>query len=193
MFLPIALVTITEHIGDLSVMSTICRKDFFKDPGLKFALLGDGLATLIAGLIGGPANTTYGENSGVVAMTKVASVYVIALAAIFAMILAFLNPVAIFISSIPAPVMGGVSIMLFGIIASNGVKVMIENKIDFSKSRNLVIAATMLILGIGGATFHLADNLTFAGMSVAAIAGIILNLILPHEKTYHSHLNDELK
>ena len=188
MFLPIAFVTIAEHIGDHSVMSTICNKDFFKNPGLKFTILGDGLATLVAGLIGGPANTTYGENSGVVAMTKVGSVYVIGLAAVFAMILAFLNPVAIFISSIPDPVMGGISIMLFGIIASNGIKVMIASNTDFSESRNLVIAATMLVLGIGGATFHFTDSLTFAGMSVAAIAGIVLNLILPHEKKYDSKI-----
>ena len=195
MFAPIALVTIAEHIGEHSIISNICKKDFLKEPGIKWTLLGDGLATLAAGLIGGPANTTYGENNGVIAMTKVASVYVIGLAALIAMILAFLNPVSLFIQSIPSPVMGGISIMLFGIIASNGVKVMIENKIDFGKSRNLIIAATMLILGIGGATIDLSEYfkldpgaLTFSGMSIAAIIGMALNLVLPHEKEYQESL-----
>lgn len=190
MFLPIALVTIAEHIGEHTIISNITRKDFLTNPGLKRTLLGDGLATLIAGLIGGPANTTYGENNGVIAMTKVASVRVIALAAVFAIILAFLNPVSLFIQSIPDAVMGGVSIMLFGIIASNGVKIMIENNIDFTKSRNLVIAASMLILGIGGATFTLSDTFSLAGMSVAAVVGIILNLILPRQDKYQSELTE---
>lgn len=184
MFLPIALVTIAEHIGEHSITSNICKKDFLNDPGLKNTLLGDGLATIFAGLFGGPANTTYGENNGVIAMTKVASVAVIGLAAVFAIILAFLNPVALFIESIPSPVMGGISIMLFGIIASNGVKIMIENKIDFTKSRNLIIAATMLVLGIGGATLALSDTFSFTGMSMAAMVGIVLNLILPTNKEY---------
>lgn len=188
MFLPIALVTIAEHIGEHTIISNITRRDFLKNPGLKRTLLGDGLATLIAGIIGGPANTTYGENNGVIAMTKVASVKVIALAAIFAIILAFINPVSLFIQSIPPAVMGGVSIMLFGIIASNGVKIMIENNIDFTNSRNLVIAASMLILGIGGATFAFSDTFTLAGMSVAAVVGIVLNLILPRGDKYDSDL-----
>lgn len=188
MFVPIALVTIAEHIGEHTITSNICGKDFLQDPGLKRTLLGDGLATMVAGLIGGPANTTYGENNGVLAMTRVASVYVIALAAIIAIVLAFLNPVSLFIRSIPAPVMGGISIMLFGIIASNGVKIMIENKIDFSQSRNLVIAATMLILGIGGASLAFSSTFSLEGMSAAAVIGIILNLILPHDKKYDSSL-----
>lgn len=185
-FLPIALVTIAEHIGEHSIASNITRRDFLKDPGLKNTLLGDGIATLVAGLFGGPANTTYGENNGVIAMTKIASVRVIGLAAIFAIILAFLNPVSLFIKSIPAPVMGGISIILFGIIASNGVKIMIENKIDFTKSRNLVIAATMLVLGIGGATFAISDTFQFSGMAMAALVGIILNVLLPLDRGYHS-------
>ncbi|MDL2211487.1 NCS2 family nucleobase:cation symporter [Erysipelotrichaceae bacterium OttesenSCG-928-M19] len=188
MFLPIALVTIAEHIGEHSITSNICKKDFLKDPGLKNTLLGDGLASIIAGLIGGPANTTYGENNGVIAMTKVASVYVIGLAAIFAIVLAFINPVSLFIKSIPSPVMGGISIMLFGIIASNGVKIMIENRIDFTQSRNLVIAATMLVLGIGGATFAFSETFSLAGMSAAAVVGIILNLVLPKDKNYEDSI-----
>lgn len=183
MFLPISLVTMAEHIGDHTVLSTICEEDFIKEPGLKKTLLGDGLATLFAGLIGGPANTTYGENTGVIAMTKVGSVYVIALAAVFAICLSFLGPVSAFILSIPAPVMGGISIMLFGIIASNGVKIMIENQVDFTNSRNLVIAAAMLILGLGGATFEFSSVLSISGMAVAAVVGIVLNLVLPHEKS----------
>ena len=193
MFLPISLVTIAEHIGEHTIISNIAKKDFLTNPGLKNTLLGDGVASIVAGLIGGPAITTYGENNGVIAMTKVASVYVIGLAAIFAMILAFINPVSLFIKSIPAPVMGGISIMLFGIIASNGIKIMIENKIDFTKSRNLVIAATMLVLGIGGATFNFSAALTLSGMSAAAVVGIILNLILPREKEYKkTDLTDEM-
>lgn len=182
MFLPISLVTMAEHIGDHTVLSAICEEDFIEDPGLKKTLLGDGLATTFAALIGGPANTTYGENTGVIAMTKVASVYVIALAAFFAICLSFLGPVSAFILSIPAPVMGGISIMLFGIIASNGVKIMIENNVDFGNSRNLVIAAAMLILGLGGATFQFSEALTISGMSVSAVVGIILNIVLPHDK-----------
>ncbi|MDF9867594.1 uracil permease [Bacilli bacterium PM5-3] len=191
MFVPIALVTIAEHVGEHTITSNICKKDFLQDPGLKQTLLGDGIATLVAGLLGGPANTTYGENNGVIAMTKVASVYVIALAAVFAIILAFISPVSLFIKSIPAPVMGGISIMLFGIIASNGVKIMIENKIDFTQSRNLVIAASMLILGIGGATLAFSETFTLSGMSVAAVIGIILNIILPHDKEYKDNMVKE--
>ncbi|WP_423364551.1 uracil-xanthine permease family protein [Mycoplasma sp. P36-A1] len=192
MFLPLALVTIAEHIGDHTVLSSICGKDFIKDPGLKQTLLGDGLASLVAGLIGGPANTTYGENTGVIAITKVGSVYVIGLAAIFAMCLSFLQPVAAFIYSIPAPVMGGISIMLFGIIASNGVKILIENKTNFNDSRNLVIAASMLILGIGGAAFNITSTLTISGMALAALVGMILNLVLPHNKDLEGREFDKL-
>ncbi|MDR1782493.1 MAG: purine/pyrimidine permease [Bacilli bacterium] len=188
-FAPIALVTITEHIGEHSITSNICDQDFLgKDPGLKNTLLGDGIAKIVAGLIGGPANTTYGENNGVIAMTKVASVYVVGLAAIFAMILAFIHPVAVFINSIPSAVMGGISIMLFGIIASNGVKVLIENKVDFNSSRNLVIAATMLVIGLGGAAivWDSANGGELSGMGLAAVVGIILNLILPKDKNFEN-------
>lgn len=192
MFLPLALVTMAEHIGDHTVLSSVCGKDFIKDPGLKQTLLGDGLASLAAGLIGGPANTTYGENTGVIAMTKVGSVYVIAGAALLAMILSFLSPVSAFIYSIPQAVMGGISIMLFGIIASNGVKIMIENKTDFNDSRNLVIAASMLILGIGGATFNITSDLHITGMALAALVGIILNLVLPKTEKLEGREFDEM-
>ncbi|MDR3215176.1 MAG: NCS2 family nucleobase:cation symporter [Bacilli bacterium] len=191
-FAPVALVTITEHIGEHSITSNICDTDFLKDePGLKNTLLGDGIAKIVAGLIGGPANTTYGENNGVIAMTKVASVYVIALAALFAMGLAFFNPVTVFINSIPAPVMGGISIMLFGIIASNGVKVMIENKIDFNSPRNLTIAATMLVIGLGGAKLMFDNgNISLEGMGLAAVVGILLNLFLPKDKSFDQELSN---
>jgi len=179
MFLPLAFVTLAEHIGDHTVLSTICDEDFIKEPGLKDTLLGDGIATMVAGLIGGPANTTYGENTGVVGMTKVGSIYVIGLAAVFAIIMSFLSPIAAFIHSIPNSVMGGISIILFGIIASNGVKIMIENRTDFGDPRNLVIAASMLILGIGGARLQFGENLAITGMALAALVGIILNLVLP--------------
>lgn len=182
MFLPIAFVTMAEHIGDHTVLSSICGQDFITNPGLKKTLLGDGLATMFAGLVGGPANTTYGENTGVIAMTKVGSVYVIISTAILAIILSFLAPVAAFINSIPQAVMGGVSIMLFGIIGSNGVKIMIENKIDFNKPRNLIIASSMLILGLGGATFTISKAAQISGMSLSAIVGIVLNIVLPKEK-----------
>lgn len=178
-FLPITLVTIAEHIGDHTVLSSICEKDFISEPGLKKTLLGDGLATLFAGLVGGPANTTYGENTGVVAMTKVGSVYVIGTAAIFAIILSFLGIVTGFIESIPTAVMGGIEMILFGIIASNGVKILIQNKIDFNDSRNLIIASVMLILGIGGATISISPEVSISGMSMAVLVGILLNLFLP--------------
>lgn len=176
-FIPIAFVTIAEHIGDHTVLGEICDKDFITDPGLDRTLLGDGIATAVSAMLGGPANTTYGENTGVVAMTKVGSVYVTGLAAIFAICLGFLGYIQAFIHSIPLPVMGGISIVLFGLIAGNGVKVLIKSKVDLSKMKNLLIVAAMLIIGIGGATLPINDVVSLKGMSLAAIVGISLNVI----------------
>lgn len=182
---PIALVTMAEHIGDHTALSTIIGKDLLKNPGLDKTLLGDGLATFVAGLLGGPANTTYGENTSVIGMTKVASVWVIGLAAIFAICLGFLGKFTALVSTIPNAVLGGVSLLLYGFISVNGLKVLIENKIDFGKPKNVVVASTMLVLGLGGAAISIIYgdlSVTISGMSLAAIIGIILNLLLPDEK-----------
>lgn len=182
---PIALVTIAEHIGDHMALGTIIKKDLVKDPGLERTLLGDGLATAIAGLFGGPANTTYGENTSVVGMTKVASVWVIGLAAIIAICMGFLGKLSAIFSTIPNPVLGGVSLLLYGFIAVNGLKVLVKNQIDFENVRNVIIASTMLVLGLGGAILTLESgdiSLSITGMSLAAIVGIVLNLLLPNQK-----------
>ena len=180
--LPLAFVTFAEHIGDHTVLGHICKKDFLQDPGLDRTLLGDGLATFFAGMIGGPANTTYGENTGVVGLTRVGSVYVTGGAAVLAVILSFLKPVKDLIASIPVPVMGGISIILFGFIAANGLRVITEARVDFSQTRNIIIAAVMLVLGLGGAVFQVTALTSISGMALAALSGIILNLILPEEQ-----------
>ena len=182
---PIALVTMAEHIGDHTALSSIIGKDLLKNPGLDRTLLVDGIATFVAGMLGGPANTTYGENTSVVGMTKVASVWVIGLAAIIAICLAFLGKFTAIISTIPNPVLGGVSLLLYGFISVNGLKVLIENHIDFGKPKNIVVASTMLVLGLGGAAISIVFgdlSVTISGMSLAAIVGILLNLLLPDEK-----------
>lgn len=179
---PIALVTIAEHIGDHMALSVIIDKDLIKEPGLERTLLGDGIATSVAGLFGGPANTTYGENTSVVGMTKVASVWVIGLAAIIAICMGFLGQLSAIFSSIPNPVLGGVSLLLYGFIAVNGLKVLVKNQIDFENTRNVIVASTMLVLGLGGAILTLTSgdiSISFTGMSLAAIVGILLNLLLP--------------
>jgi len=177
---PIALVTIAEHIGDHTALSTIIGKDLLKEPGLNRTLLGDGVATFFAGILGGPANTTYGENTSVVGMTKIASVWVIGLAAIFAICLGFLGKFTAIVSTMPTSVLGGVALLLYGFIAVNGLKTLIENRIDFSKSRNIIIASSMLVIGLGGAVINIA-TVTVSGMSLAAIVGILLNLLLPKD------------
>ena len=187
---PIALVTIAEHIGDHTALSTIIGKDLIKEPGLNRTLLGDGLATLTAALLGGPPNTTYGENTSVVGMTKVASVWVIGLAAIFAICLGFLGKFTALISTIPSPVLGGLSLLLYGFIAVKGLKVLIENRVDFSKSRNVIIASSMLVLGLGGAALTF-GSVTVSGMSLAAVVGVLLNLLLPHEDEEKEEIKTE--
>ena len=182
---PIALVTMCEHIGDHTSLSNIIGRDLIKDPGLDRTLLGDGIATFAAGALGAPANTTYGENTSVVGLTKVASVWVIGLAAIFAIILGFLGKFTELVSTIPNAVLGGVSLLLYGFIAVNGLKVLIKNQTDFEDPKNVVVASTMLVLGLGGAAISIVSgdlSITISGMSLAAVIGIILNLILPNEK-----------
>lgn len=179
--LPIALVTICEHIGDHKSLSNIIGKDLIKDPGLDKTLLGDGIATFVAGFLGGPANTTYGENTSVVGMTKVASVKVIGLAAIISIMFGFLGKFTALISTIPDAVLGGVSLLLYGFIAVNGLKVLISNQVDFEKPVNVIVASTMLVLGLGGAAISIVSgdlSVTISGMSLASIAGILLNLTL---------------
>ena len=182
---PIALVTIAEHIGDHTALSAIMNRDLLKDPGLDRTLLGDGLATFVAGAIGGPANTTYGENTSVVGMTKVASVWVIGLAAIIAIALGFFSKFTALVSTIPNAVLGGVSLLLYGFIAVNGLKVLIENQVNFNNTKNVIVASAMLVLGLGGAAISIVSgdlSVTISGMSLAAIVGILLNLCLPGEK-----------
>ncbi len=182
---PIALVTLCEHIGDHTSLSNIIGRDLIKEPGLDRTLLGDGLATFVAGFLGGPANTTYGENTSVVGMTKVASVKVIGLAAIFAIIIGFLGKFTALVSTIPNAVLGGVSLLLYGFIAVNGLKVLIKNQVNFEEPKNVIVASSMLVLGLGGAAVSIVSgdlSLTISGMSLAAIFGIILNCVLPGEK-----------
>ena len=182
---PLALVTITEHIGDHMALSTIINKNLIKEPGLDKTILGDGLATTVAGLIGGPANTTYGENTSVVGMSRVASTWVIGVAAIIAIIMSFFGIISDVLSTIPAPVLGGVSMILYGFISINGLKVLIEKRVDFNNLKNVVIASTMLLLGLGGAIITISGgdlSVSLTGMSLAAIIGIILNIILNPSK-----------
>lgn len=180
---PLVLVTAAEHIGDHAVLGEICGKDFINNPGLKRTLMGDGLATTVSALFGGPANTTYGENVGVIGMTRIASVSVVRNAAVLAIGLSFLGKFTALISTIPNAVLGGMSIILYGVIASSGLKVMIEDQTDFNQSRNLIIASAMLVIGLGGATLDL-SILTLSGTVLSAIVGMTLNLILPPEEKF---------
>ena len=178
--LPIAIVTISEHIGDHTVLGQICGRQFLKEPGLHRTLLGDGIATSVSAFLGGSANTTYGENTGVIGMTRIASVSVIRNAAFIAIALSFLGKFTALISTIPNAVLGGMSILLYGVIASNGLKVLIKERVDFAQMRNLIIASAMLVLGLGGAILKLGP-VTLSGTALSAMTGIILNLILPYE------------
>lgn len=178
LMLPVAIVTMSEHIGHQLVLGKVVNKDYIKDPGLHRSLLGDGMATMISAIMGGPPKTTYGENIGVLAITRIYSVYVLGGAAVIAILFGFIGKVSALISSIPTPVMGGVSILLFGIIASSGLRMLVDSKIDFGDKRNLVIASVILVIGIGGAHIDL-GTLQIQGMALAAICGVVLNLILP--------------
>lgn len=178
MMMPIAIVPIAEHIGHQMVLSKIVNRNFLVEPGLHRSLLGDGIGIIIGSIIGGPPVTTYGENIGVLAITRIYSVFVISGAAVFAIMFGFIGKLTALISSIPQNVMGGVSILLFGIIASAGVRMLIDNKVDFGNKRNLVIASVILVTGIGGAAFKI-GAFELRGMALAAIIGVLLNLVLP--------------
>ncbi|WP_270361908.1 solute carrier family 23 protein [Limosilactobacillus mucosae] len=177
---PIAFVTMTEHMGHIMVLNELTERNYFKDPGLNHTLAGDGTASIIAGFVGGPPVTSYGENIGVLAITRVHSVYVLAGAALFAVFFSFVGKLSALIESIPGPVIGGISFLLFGVIASSGLRVMIEDQIDFNKKRNLMISSVILVIGIGNAYLKLGQY-QFSGLAVAAVLGIALNLILPDE------------
>ncbi len=180
---PIALAAMMEHIGDMSAISATVGENFIEDPGLHRTLVGDGLATALSGFFGGPANTTYGENTGVLELSKVYDPRVIRLAAVFAVVLGFIPKVAEVIGSMPSAIIGGVSFMLYGMISAIGVRNVVENNVDFTKSRNLIIAAVILVSGLGfsdGLTFTvLGTSITLTGLALAAILGIFLNIILP--------------
>lgn len=175
---PIAFVTMTEHFGHIMVLNSLTKRDYFKDPGLERTLTGDGIAQIIAGFFGAPPVTSYGENIGVMAITKIHSVYVISGAAIFAVVLSFIGKVSALIHSIPTPVIGGVSIALFGVIAASGLKILVENKINFDDKRNLLIASVILVSGIGGLTLNVA-GISISGIAFSTILGILMHLILP--------------
>jgi uracil permease len=190
LMVPVAIVTLSEHIGHQLVLSKVVGRDYIKEPGLHRSILGDGTATIISALIGGPAKTTYGENIGVLAITRVYSVYVIAGAAVFAIIFGFIGKITALIGTIPTPVMGGVSILLFGIIASSGLRMLVDSKIDFGNKRNLVISSVILVIGIGGAVIKVSESLQIQGMALAAICGVLLNLILPGKEPYENMLEE---
>lgn len=183
---PIAAATMMEHIGDMSAISATVGKNFIANPGLNRTLLGDGLATSFAGLIGGPANTTYGENIGVLAMSKVYEPKVVRLAAILAIILSIVPKFSAIISTMPTAIIGGISFILYGMISAIGVRNIVENSVDLSKSRNLIIAAVVFVCGLGfkeGLTFSVfGTSVTLTSLAIAALAGIFLNAVLPGNK-----------
>ncbi len=179
---PVAIATMVEHIGDVLAIGATVEEDYITDPGLHRTLLGDGLATSLSAMFGGPANTTYSENTGVLALTRVFSPVIMRVAACFAILLSLVPKLGALIQTIPNAVIGGISIILFGMIASIGGRTLVENKVDFTKSRNLIISAVILVFGLGGATLPIKlGSLEFeiAGMALAAIVGIILNKVFP--------------
>lgn len=176
---PVAMVTMVEHIGDITTNGAVIGKDLIRDPGLHRTLMGDGLATSLAGLLGGPANTTYSENTGVLAVTKIYDPGIIRIAACYAILMAFVGKLGALLQTLPEPVMGGISIVLFGMITSVGVRTMVDARVDFANSRNLVIAAIILVMGLGGASIPITPSLKLEGMALAALIGITLNKLLP--------------
>jgi uracil permease len=193
-FIIVSLATICEHLGDTLVTSKVVGKDFYKDPGLHRTLLGDGLATTWAAMWGGPPNTTYGENIGVMAITKVYSVWVIGGAAIFAFLISFIQKFGACIQTIPGPIMGGISMLLYGLIASSGLRTIVESGVDYKDKRNLIISSVIMVIGLGGGMleFSVGDNFTFAlgGVALATVIGIFLNLSLPKtEKSFEDTNN----
>ena len=185
---PIAVASMMEHIGDVSAISATVGENFIEDPGLHRTLIGDGVATALAGLFGGPANTTYGENTGVLVLSRVHDPRVVRLAAIYAIILSFSPAFAHLVNTIPSAIIGGVSFILYGMISAIGVRNVVENHVDFTNSRNLIIAAVILVCGLGftdGLTFQVgAASITLTSLAIAAIAGIVLNAILPGNDFY---------
>ena len=179
--LPIAIAPAIEHIGDMLAISNVTKKDYLKEPGLKNTLLGDGIATSIASFLGGPPNTTYSEVTGAVSITKAFNPAIMTWAAIFAILLAFVGKIGGFLSTIPVPVMGGIMLLLFGIIASVGMSTLIKEKVDLSCTRNMVIVSVILVFAIGGMTFNF-GAVSFSGIGLGAIMGIFLNLILPQPR-----------
>ena len=181
--MPIALATMMEHIGDINAIGATTGKNYIKDPGLHRTLLGDGLATALASAFGAPANTTYGENTGVLALTKIYDPKVIEIAACFAIVLSFVPKVGFIIESVPAATIGGISLILYGMISAVGIRNMVENHVDFSRSRNTIIAALILVLALGlgdGLTFNVAGTtITLSALATASLVGIIANAILP--------------
>ena len=180
---PIAIAAMMEHIGDMSAISATVGKPFIEDPGLHRTLIGDGIATALSAVFGGPANTTYGENTGVLVLSKVYDPKVVRLAAIYAVVLSFSPAFAAVVNSIPGAIIGGVSFILYGMISAIGVRNVVENRVDFTNSRNLIIAAVILVCGLGftgGLTFTIGSaSITLTSLAIAAIAGIVLNAILP--------------
>lgn len=176
---PIALVTLIEHVGDITTNSAVVGQNFMVEPGIHRTILGDGLATAFAGLLGGPANTTYGENTGVLAVTKNYDPSIIRIAAVFAIILGIFGKIGGFISSIPSPVSGAISIVLYGMISAVGVRILVNSRLNFGNSRNLMIAALIFVLGIGCDSVPVTETVTISGLALAAVVGIILALVLP--------------
>ena len=191
---PIAVAAMMEHIGDMSAISATCGENYIENPGLHRTLIGDGIATSLAGMFGGPANTTYGENTGVLVLSKVYDPRVVRIAAVYALVLSFSPAFAAVINSIPSAIIGGVSFILYGMISAIGVRNVVENKVDLTNSRNLIIAAVILVCGLGfsgGLTFQIGSaSLTLTSLAIAAIAGIVLNAILPG-KDYEFGTNPE--
>ncbi|MGL5024205.1 MAG: uracil-xanthine permease family protein, partial [Cetobacterium sp.] len=179
---PITLVVFIEHIGDITTNGAVVGKDFFKNPGISRTLLGDGVATVAAGFLGGPANTTYGENTGVLAVTKVYDPAILRIAACYAIVLSFIGKFGVILQTIPTPVMGGISIILFGMIASVGVRTVIDAEIDFSHSRNLLIASLIFVLGIAIDNIIIWKTVSLSGLAIAALIGVLLNKILPKDQ-----------
>ena len=189
---PIDFVTMTEHMGHIMVLNSLTKRDFFKNPGLHRTMMGDGLSTIIAGFIGGPPTTSYGENIGVLAMTKVYSVWVLAGAAVSAIIFSFVGKLAALIESIPMPVIGGISFLLFGTIASNGLKILVDDQIDFGEKRNMLIASVILVIGIGGAYLQL-GNFQLTSVALSTIIGMLLNWILPKKAASEKAQEEKIK
>lgn len=193
---PVAFVTLAEHLGHLLVTSKVMDRDLMKNPGLHRSLLGDGIATSLAAIIGGPPATTYGENIGVLAITRVFSRVVIGLAAVLAILFAFIGKISTLLMSIPTPVLGGVSIILFGIIAAQGLRMYVENKVDFSNKRNMIISAAILVTGIGGYKISFEgisflNNLTIDNIAFSTFLGIVLHLILPGKESAMGEVSRE--